>query len=100
MLRPEPRRILAASTSGALISLGSYPGLVAGDERVRGEWFEYEGSLDDLLRRLDRIEGSAYRRVVRRVEVEGLGPREAWLYEWAGDAGAGPVIPSGDWMER
>jgi gamma-glutamylcyclotransferase (GGCT)/AIG2-like uncharacterized protein YtfP len=100
MLRPEPLRVLPASTSGLLISLGSYPALIPGPTPVAGEWFEYAPPLDDLLRRLDRIEGSAYRRVLRPVDVAGLGLRPAWLYEWARAVDAGPVIPSGDWMER
>jgi gamma-glutamylcyclotransferase (GGCT)/AIG2-like uncharacterized protein YtfP len=52
-----------------------------------------------LLRHLDRIEGSAYRRVRRVVDVEEIGPQPAWLYEWARDAAAGPLIRSGDWMK-
>lgn len=99
MLRQPPARVLPASTQGALIHLGSYPALIPGPGRVCGDWFEYAGPLDGLLRHLDRIEGSAYRRVYRVVEVEGIGPQPAWLYEWARDASAGPLIISGDWTK-
>jgi gamma-glutamylcyclotransferase (GGCT)/AIG2-like uncharacterized protein YtfP len=81
-----------------LIHLGAYPALIAGAGVVRGEWFEYTQPITNLLRRLDRIEGRAYRRIVRQVDVDGIGPQEAWLYEWAGPTDAGPVVASGDWM--
>lgn len=100
MLRQAPSRILPATTQGRLISLGAYPALIPGDALVLGEWFEYGEPIDELLRHLDRIEGTAYRRVCREVEVESLGRRAAWLYEWIRAADAGRVIESGDWFAR
>ncbi len=99
MLRQTPARVLPACAQGSLIHLGSYPGLIPGLGQVHGDWFEYAAPLDGLLRHLDRLEGSAYRRVCRVVDVEGIGPQPAWLYEWARDAAAGPLIASGDWIK-
>lgn len=83
MLRIPPARILEATTTGSRIKVGPYWALVDGTDTIHGEWFEYSEPLDDLLRHLDEVEGGSYRRILREVEVEGLGPRPAWLYEYA-----------------
>jgi gamma-glutamylcyclotransferase (GGCT)/AIG2-like uncharacterized protein YtfP len=84
--------------SGRLIDLGPYPALTAGPGLVSGELYELEAAAG-LLRTLDEIEGSRYRR--EPVEVEtGAGILTAWAYLWAGARGAGKVTHSGDWRRR
>jgi len=102
LLHPHrPRRWVPSRVRGALVDLGEYPGLVAGEREVAGELIE----LDDpgaALRELDRVEdfegygapGSLYRRVV--VEVDD--GTHAWTYRYVGPGGR--PIPSGDWRSR
>jgi len=54
----EPRQVLAATTRGELYDLGTYPGMVAGQDLIAGElWSFHADQMTDTLRALDRIEG-------------------------------------------
>lgn len=92
----------AASATADLLDLGSYPGLIPGAGRVRGELYGFE-DVDAVLEPLDRIEGycagepSLYQRVVLQVE-SGVGAQWAWTYAYAREGGM--PIPSGDWREH
>ena len=87
-----------AFVTGRLVSLGRWPGLLPGTDRVRGEIFR----LDDpaLLPVLDRTEGVQF--VRRRTIVTQLDGRRvrAWLYRYAGPRTTAPLIPQGDWRRR
>lgn len=100
MLYLPPVCILPGRIRGQLIHLRGYPGLVPGPGEVEGEYFEYPAGIGSLLKRLDRLEGPSYRRVRAEVRLEDGSSREAWVYEWAGEPGAGPLIPSGSWRAR
>ena len=97
--------VRAATTSGELLHLGRYPGLVHGSAArlVRGELAPLR--LDaDLIDTFDEIEGfcgygvegSLYRRVVREVRAAS-GSGFAWTYLYLGDDHGLPRIASGDW---
>ena len=80
---------------GRLLDLGSYPGLVAGAGRVRGEIYR----LDDpeLLPILDREEGYNFER--RRLIVTLANGRRArmWVYRYRGPQNRAVPIPDGDY---
>jgi len=85
---------------GALIDLGEWPGLVAGEGVVEGELFRI---LDvSVFATLDPFEdcdpadpeGSSFlRSVVRLIEPD----VHAWVYTASGPAGSGRTIASGSW---
>lgn len=87
--------------AGRLHDIGEYPGLVAGEGRVRGELFELrEGT--EVLKALDRYEqydpfhraDSLYvRRCVRLLEPA----VDAWVYFYAREVNDEPIVPGGDW---
>lgn len=98
--RARSRR--AARTSGALVDLRDYPGLVAGDGVVHGELVELTDPTD-VIPELDGHEGfhgyghagSLYRRTV--VEVHAAeGSSHAWTYRYLGKRDA-PRIAGGLW---
>jgi gamma-glutamylcyclotransferase (GGCT)/AIG2-like uncharacterized protein YtfP len=101
----------AATTIGALLDLGPYPGLVVDGARgtVAGELY-HTADPDALYKELDAIEmfrgfgvaGSEYRRAIVRVRraSSGAGSALAWTYIYAGSRDACGVIASGDWRER
>ena len=90
-----------------MLNLGGFPGLVAGDGRVRGELHEYEN-----LKVLDRIEGYSEKTpemgLYNRVQVPvfladgGVTCHDAWVYTFNGrhDFQTDDVIESGDWFEH
>jgi gamma-glutamylcyclotransferase (GGCT)/AIG2-like uncharacterized protein YtfP len=99
-------RFLAGSASfvgvarvrARLLSLGRYPGIVAGEGRVRGELYR----LDDpqVLRAVDREEGYNFeRRLTAVTRADGRRSR-AWIYWYRGPRTRGTPIPEGDWRSR
>ena len=78
------RFVAGASISGVLYDLGRYPGLVRtsrNGRRVRGELYELpEDSARQMLRALDRYEGSEYARRRVYVKLSNGKRRLAWAY--------------------
>ena len=98
LARGATRLDAGASVAGRLVSLGRWPGLVAGRGRVRGELYR----LDDaaLLPVLDRTEGVQFVRR-RTVVTQSDGRRvRAWVYRYAGPHTTAPLVPQGDWRRR
>jgi gamma-glutamylcyclotransferase (GGCT)/AIG2-like uncharacterized protein YtfP len=91
---------------GKLVSLGRYPGLVAGSQYVRGELYELDDpaqleALDDLEEYYpERAEDSEYVRAEREVLLDDGRTRRAWMYIYNRDATGYPAIASGDWRRR
>lgn len=88
---------------GSLIDLpGGYPGLISGDGSVVGE-IHHTPNIENALEKLDEIEG-----------FNGYGEKDplfhriltysndipCWTYVYAGSPDDGPVIESGDWLNR
>src|SRR5882672_6783968 len=98
----------AARTTGTLLSLGPYPGLVVDGEKdhVAGELY-HASDPDALFAELDAIEtfhgfgvpGSLYRRAIVRVRLASSRAALAWTYVYAGARSGCRVIDSGDWCE-
>lgn len=103
----------AARTRGRLFHLPyGYPAMVESDEGwVRGEILSFRGPVEQVLEVCDKIEGynverepeSLFIRVVRQVEPDGGGPREAWCYCLAPGVRAnlislGQEVMDGDWV--
>lgn len=87
-----------ASVAGRLVSLGRWPGLIAGAGRVQGELYRLDA--DALLPVLDRTEGVQFVRR-RTVVTQPDGRRaRAWVYRYAGPHTTAPLIPRGDWRRR
>jgi gamma-glutamylcyclotransferase (GGCT)/AIG2-like uncharacterized protein YtfP len=93
-------------TPGTLVSLGRYPGLLAGGGKVRGEIYR----LDDpaaSLEALDDLEDfnpgdpdkSAYLRVLADVHAGDGATLQAWTYVYNQDAQGAPLVTSGDWRK-
>ena len=111
----HPLRIVPARTSGRLVDLGDYPGLVPADEPdqwVRGEFVEFPEpgppGTHPLLAELDRVEEylpgfestSLYLRCAIPVDL-GAGPSvTAWAYLYNRPCDLSGIIPSGDWRRR
>lgn len=98
---------LLAQSPGTLVDLGGYPGLFRGAPdatEVEGEFIAPD-RLDELLPRLDRIEGfrgfgvsgSLYRRTIVDVHVGDGRIREAWTYALVDPSPSAPRIASGCW---
>jgi gamma-glutamylcyclotransferase (GGCT)/AIG2-like uncharacterized protein YtfP len=96
-------------TTGTLLDLGLYPGLVLDGPqgRVAGELY-IAGDRDALFAELDAIEtfegfgvpGSLYRRAIVRVRGHDWRDVLAWTYVYAGSREGSRVIASGDWNDR
>ena len=99
----------AASTTGTLLDLGPYPGLVVDGPGgvVAGEFYAAPDP-GALVAELDAIEtfrgfgvpGSLYRRAIVRVRRADAGSILAWTYVYAGSRTGSRVIASGDWFDR
>lgn len=63
----------------AMLDLGSFPGLIEGDQRVKGELYEVNQYTMDNL---DALEGHPYmyERKLARFKMEGHKIKEAWVY--------------------
>ena len=98
----------AATTTGTLLNLGPYPGLIVdrAKGRVAGELYRASDP-GALFAELDAIEtfhgfgvpGSLYRRAIVHVRLTNAGAALAWTYIYAGPRGGCRVIESGDWRE-
>ena len=99
------------SVAGRLVSLGRYPGLVAGRGRVRGEVWRL--SAPEVLRTLDEYEGYNFRRSTALVTLARGRRLRAMVYRYRGSrtepAAARSVdrrsqhmtvIPEGDWRRH
>lgn len=88
---------------GRLLDLGDYPGLVAGEGRVRGELHRLRDPA--VLAPLDAYEGydasdpgaSLFLRVAMTLCEPAL---SAWVYVYNGNPGGHPQIASGDWRHH
>jgi len=97
----------AGTIEGALVSLGSYPGLVDGRARVRGEVYRFD-DLPAALDVLDDVEDfnptdADASLFVRRVALARMdaGPQvDAWVYYYNRPHDGAPKIASGDWRKR
>ena len=88
---------------GRLIDLpGGYPGLTSGDGSVVGE-IHHTPDIENTLEKLDEIEGfNGYGEkdpLFRRV-LTYSNDIPCWTYVYAGSTDDGPVIESGDWLNR
>ena len=98
-----------AATTGTLLDLGPYPGLIVDGPKasVAGEIYRVPDP-ESFFGELDTIEtfrgfgvpGSLYRRAVVRVRRADSGSTLAWTYVYAGSRSGVRVIASGDWRER
>ena len=88
---------------GSLIDLrGGFPGLINGDGWVIGE-IHHTPKIQNALKELDRIEGfngygedgSLFHRMLTYSN-----DIPCWTYVYAGSTDDGPVIESGDWLNR
>ena len=88
---------------GRLLDLrGGYPGLISGDGSVVGE-IHHTPKIQNALKKLDMIEGfkgygedgSLFHRVL--IYSNDI---PCWTYVYAGSPDDGPVIESGDWLNR
>jgi gamma-glutamylcyclotransferase (GGCT)/AIG2-like uncharacterized protein YtfP len=97
-----------AATTGALLDLGPYPGLIVDGPQasVTGELYAVPDP-DAFFAELDAIEtfrgfgvpGSLYRRAIVRVRLASSDSTLAWTYVYAGPRDGSRVIASGDWRE-
>jgi gamma-glutamylcyclotransferase (GGCT)/AIG2-like uncharacterized protein YtfP len=109
LMRHDVRGGDRATTTGTLLDLGPYPGLVVDDPRgsVAGEVYVADDP-DRLLAELDGIEdfrgfgspGSLYRRALVRVRHAETASTLVWTYVYAGSRSGSRLIPSGDWFDR
>ena len=99
-----------ARTSGRLLDLDAFPGLIPAvqqGEQVLGEYYQV-ADIGRTLGILDEIEefrgygvpGSLYTRVLARVDVGAGVPQMAWTYHLAEIPSAASVIQSGSWRGR
>jgi gamma-glutamylcyclotransferase (GGCT)/AIG2-like uncharacterized protein YtfP len=92
----------SATVAGELRNLGDYPGLANGTETVHGELFRIPEVALERIDELegcdpDDLEGSLFRRELRRIVRQDGSAVEGWTYVWV--HGGGSPIPSGDWLE-
>ena len=89
-----------ATVAGTLISLGQYPGLLAGRGRVRGEVWRLQAP--EVLRTLDEYEGYNFQRRATIATLASGRRVRAWLYRYRGPhtRAVKAVIPDGDWRRH
>jgi gamma-glutamylcyclotransferase (GGCT)/AIG2-like uncharacterized protein YtfP len=80
---------------GCLLDLGSYPGLVEGAGRVRGEIYRIDDP--ELLAVLDRAEGYNFDRRRTTVTLAKGRRMRAWIYRYRGRRERAVLIPDGDY---
>jgi gamma-glutamylcyclotransferase (GGCT)/AIG2-like uncharacterized protein YtfP len=88
----------AASVNGRLLSLGRYPGIVEGDDRVRGELYQVHNP--EVLTAVDDEEGYNFDRRLTDVTRSNRQRARAWVYWYRGPRTRGTPIPEGDWRTR
>jgi len=106
----SPLRVQAAWIRGSLVDLGSYPGLVPGDDWVRGELWQIDATDEaQTLEVLDAIEGyrpSGTRNLYERQQVDVFDQPHAaepcaqaytyWLSDRAAKLAARPIQADAD----
>jgi gamma-glutamylcyclotransferase (GGCT)/AIG2-like uncharacterized protein YtfP len=80
---------------GRLLGLRGYPGLIAGQGRVRGELYRLHRA--ELLPVLDREEGYNFVRGRTTVTLSGGRRAQAWIYRYRGPRERAITIPHGDY---
>jgi len=102
----QPARLVAglenlgpASVPGRLYDLGDYPGLVAGDGRVRGDLLLVPDELIALLDDYEECGGSRplFRRVRLTATHDDGSACRAWVYRYARPVTGSRLIPEGDY---
>jgi gamma-glutamylcyclotransferase (GGCT)/AIG2-like uncharacterized protein YtfP len=83
---------------GTLLSLGRYPGIVEGGDRVKGELYRIDDA--ELLTAVDREEGYNFPRRRAVVTLTDGRRARAWIYRYRGPRERAVVIPAGDWRNR
>jgi gamma-glutamylcyclotransferase (GGCT)/AIG2-like uncharacterized protein YtfP len=81
--------------TGALYWISTYPGLVAGADRIAGDVLALDAA---LLTELDLYEGDEYARERMRVMLDEGGEIEAWIYVFRSAERVGRRIESGDFL--
>lgn len=105
MLQSEGIFLGPASTCGALLDLGDYPGLMQGPDLVHGAVYRLSDP-DMTLKWLDAYEGitidrpNEYRRLERQVMLVGGQLLNAWTYVFIGNSYGLCKIASGRWQHR
>ena len=96
--------IYEAETTGKLYAVGGFPGLVEGKGKVEGELLVFNDDFDqEILNKLDRLEGCPYLFVRRKKKVlmqKSGEVKEARVYMYNSDNySEGDLIKSGSWKE-
>ena len=89
-----------ANIQGRLYEVAGYPGMVPSyhtGDRVAGEL--YRLTRIPLLKKLDKYEGSKYRRLKKPVELEDGTRYLTWVYQYRGRVNPLKRIPSGDYLQ-
>jgi gamma-glutamylcyclotransferase (GGCT)/AIG2-like uncharacterized protein YtfP len=95
MLGPGATLLGNGTVPGRLLALRTYPGLVPGRGRVRGELYRLNDV--ELLPVLDREEGYNFVRGRTTVTLEGGRRAQAWIYRYRGPRERAIPIPHGDY---
>lgn len=85
-------------TPGRLYRVDWFPALLTHPAGIPifGEVYLIDG---ETLARLDEFEGSEYRRVSRKITMDGGMQTEAWLWEWSSPVAGLEEISGGDWLQ-
>ncbi len=80
-----------------MLDLGSFPGLVFGNEQVKGELYKVD---DDTMAALDRLEGhpSFYKRLVFNFVDEQDVVVPAWVYILQDDYSSSTTVEDCNWL--
>jgi len=84
-----------ATAPGRLVDLRSYPGLIPGRGRVRGQLYRLHRA--EVLPVLDREEGYNFVRGRTTVTLSGGRRARAWVYRYRGPRERAIPIPHGDY---
>ena len=109
ILKGKTTSIVKATVEGyKMLDMGSFPGIIAGDNTIVGEVMNINpGMYLQTLQLLDRLEGynpsqkskSLYHREIKRVKLEDGQEIDAYIYVYNVKQGINyPVIESGDWI--
>jgi gamma-glutamylcyclotransferase (GGCT)/AIG2-like uncharacterized protein YtfP len=98
LLRGSASFLGAAFVNGRLLSLGAYPGIVEGGDRVHGELYRLHDP--QVLKAVDREEGYNFERRLTDVTRTNKERARAWVYWYRGPRMRGTLIPEGDWRTR
>ncbi len=90
---------------GTLYDLGTFPGVLAGDDMVRGVLLRVPS---DAWAAMDAYEGCSvaddgnalFRRVITCATLDDGAQIDCWLYVYARDVRGRRVVESGDWRRR